>query len=328
MGVEVCTVDGWSIVASASSNSQFAGVLAGFLFAGFLILFSKEGPKNAQTMSLFVATFVLLGFDSYLFSSVTGSVADPICARVWHEGVIASGLLALGAVALVCGIGWLVIDFLEATVNDESLQQLRREGRTKKIRQLATVASWTPLIVMLPACFRLASTNALYFNLVYHQKPPIWAWKVAVAVPIAGASIAVISRIVKRLVRLRLATITGRDYVFSVVALLAFTMVAPILSNTAFYPAGFWEGDLQTSAIIATVSSLVLPTSIAALLVAAVPDLSADVRDRLKLADTGVDQPGEGASINSKPDDEDLSLILTRPRWLVGRVEMRVSRRR
>jgi hypothetical protein len=104
----VCLSNGWSVVTSAPSNSQLAGVLAGFVFTGVIILYASPGPRAARTIALLCAAFVVLGFDSYLFSSISGNDADPLCGRVWSEAMAASGMLAVGGVALVGAIGWLL----------------------------------------------------------------------------------------------------------------------------------------------------------------------------------------------------------------------------
>src|SRR5262245_6476686 len=92
-----CPTHGWSVIASASMDSQLAGVLAGFVFTGIVLLFGRHGPKNIQALGLFCAAFVALGFDSYLFGELSGGISDPFCVRIWTEEMTAAGMLAVGA---------------------------------------------------------------------------------------------------------------------------------------------------------------------------------------------------------------------------------------
>ncbi|UVO11215.1 hypothetical protein NM962_14615 [Mycobacterium sp. SVM_VP21] len=69
-------------------------------------------------IALFLASFLVLGFDSYLFSRVSGisipenadsRVVSFLCHGVWMEGMAASGMLATGAAALIVGLGYLLV---------------------------------------------------------------------------------------------------------------------------------------------------------------------------------------------------------------------------
>ncbi|WP_250038215.1 hypothetical protein [Paractinoplanes maris] len=112
-----CPTADWSPVASAESNTQLAAVLAGFVFAGLVMLLSERrpGPTRVRTIGLFCAAFIVLGLASYLFGLVTGDTDPAACKRAWTETVVASGLLGLGAVAMVSGIAWLLAAYLVAT---------------------------------------------------------------------------------------------------------------------------------------------------------------------------------------------------------------------
>ncbi|MEU7525983.1 hypothetical protein AB0A74_09635 [Saccharothrix sp. NPDC042600] len=103
-----CLSNGWSVITSAPTNSQLAGVLAGFVFTGIIILFGRQGPANTRTLALLCAAFVVLGFDSYLFSLIAGGSFDSLCQRIWAETMAASGLLGVGGMALISGIAWLL----------------------------------------------------------------------------------------------------------------------------------------------------------------------------------------------------------------------------
>jgi len=40
-----CVTNGWSIIMSAQANSNFAGILAGFLFFGLIYLLGKDEKR-------------------------------------------------------------------------------------------------------------------------------------------------------------------------------------------------------------------------------------------------------------------------------------------
>jgi hypothetical protein len=106
----------WSIIASASTNSALAGVLAGFLLAAVAVLYDKDRAEHAQTLALFFSGVVTLGIDSYLFSHVTGikpvaGAFDQACARAWTQGIAASGMLVVGTIALTAGLVWMLTRF-------------------------------------------------------------------------------------------------------------------------------------------------------------------------------------------------------------------------
>ncbi|MTK05408.1 hypothetical protein FF096_26035 [Micromonospora sp. CP22] len=52
---DACASHGWSIITSASTNSQFAGVLAGFVFTGIVVLFSLRGSRYTQALAVLSA---------------------------------------------------------------------------------------------------------------------------------------------------------------------------------------------------------------------------------------------------------------------------------
>jgi hypothetical protein len=103
-----CLAYGWSISGSAPTDSTFAGVLAGFVFLGVATLITRKDPRNSQALGLLSCAFVVLGFDSYLFSLLSGSANDTDCARLWAEFIPASGMLAVGGLAVVTGMSWLL----------------------------------------------------------------------------------------------------------------------------------------------------------------------------------------------------------------------------
>ena len=87
-----CSTHGWSILNSAPMNSALAGVLAGFAFtAGVIYIgrsqdhvdddadpetvrrhFAARSLQDVQTISLFTASFVMLGLNSFVWGIVAG----------------------------------------------------------------------------------------------------------------------------------------------------------------------------------------------------------------------------------------------------------------
>ena len=107
-----CTSDQWSMLSSAASYSQLAGVLGGFLITAIALLFDRSSREGVHTLALFSSAVLILMLDSFLFSLMTGTqVPDDgdrrgICAIAWTQGAVATGMLAAGATALFGGLGW------------------------------------------------------------------------------------------------------------------------------------------------------------------------------------------------------------------------------
>jgi hypothetical protein len=107
-----CSHAGWSAVTSALPNATLAGVLAGFMLNGIIVLLSRKITEVAKVraLGLLLAAFVALALDSYLFGVVTG---DSSCHRAWTEAMLAAGLLGMGAVAVIAGFGLLVAEYID-----------------------------------------------------------------------------------------------------------------------------------------------------------------------------------------------------------------------
>ena len=116
----------WSIITSAATNSSLAAVLAGLLIATIAVLY-VENKFEGHTIALFAAGVVVLALDSYLFSHLTGikPYSDEwiaaACERAWLQAAHASGMLAVGAVALTCGLAWMMASYVVKWANDPSM---------------------------------------------------------------------------------------------------------------------------------------------------------------------------------------------------------------
>ena len=98
----------WSPVVSATSHSALAGVLAGLVFAGIVVMLSDSKkvatPQRTHALMLFSGALVTLGLVSFQFGVVAG---EEVCPRAWSVTMLAGGLLGLGAIGIFGGISWL-----------------------------------------------------------------------------------------------------------------------------------------------------------------------------------------------------------------------------
>ena len=148
-----CGSAGWSAVSSAGANSALAGVLAGFMLNGIVVLLSRTITDigKVRALGLLLAAFVALGLDSYLFGLVTG---DKSCHRAWTEAMLAAGLLAVGTVAIIAGFGLLVAEYVEKK-DSESVEMLTmlfdvlRLGVALVVLSLLLILQIAPLFCLL-----------------------------------------------------------------------------------------------------------------------------------------------------------------------------------
>jgi hypothetical protein len=148
-----CSNAGWSAVSSAGPMSALAGVLAGFMLNGIVVLLSQtmKDIGKVRALGLLLAAFVALGLDSYLFALVTG---DSSCHRAWTEAMLAAGLLGIGTVAIIAGFGLLVAEYVEKK-DSESIDMLTtlfnvlRVGVALVVLGLLFMTSWNYLYAVL-----------------------------------------------------------------------------------------------------------------------------------------------------------------------------------
>jgi hypothetical protein len=208
----------WSPIASAPVHSAFAGVLAGLVFAGIVVLLSGTGDQVRRTNALvtFGSSFLVLAFDAFLFGVVAG---ERVCGRAWTETLYASGLLGLGALGIFAGICWL-IDAGDTT-----------SGRMTRFYVVTTY------VIALIVSYHIGSTASEYLNDVrLTSGAPGWLvtvtaayrWIMLAAVLLTGASL-----------RFRRRWSTSRPVVTSA----AYAYVACVV--LALYGSGSVSGDAQ-----------------------------------------------------------------------------------
>lgn len=112
---EACTYD-WNPLTTAPLNSQLAGVLAGLVFAGVIVLISVqpeparlpsgvEPGRRTEALVLLVGSFLALLMAAFLFGVASG---DGVCTRGRTMVLAAGGLLGLGVLSMFGGLCWLI----------------------------------------------------------------------------------------------------------------------------------------------------------------------------------------------------------------------------
>jgi len=165
-------------VTSAQANATLAGVLAGFMLNGIIVLLSRnlETFRQVRALGLLFAAFVALGLDSYLFGLVTG---DSVCGRAWTEAMLAAGLLGMGAVAIIAGFGLLVAEYVP-----------RGEERAESVKMLQVLFNVLRAGVAAVVLALLFMTSWNYLYAVRGNSVPTWA-KLCLAAYVAVGFLAV-----------------------------------------------------------------------------------------------------------------------------------------
>ncbi|MGI5213459.1 hypothetical protein [Plantactinospora sp. CA-290183] len=104
---ELCESVDWNPLGSAGAHSQLAGVVAGLVFAGIVMLIDRGTPKrpSAEALTMFIAGLVTFALDSFFFGVIAG---ERTCPRVWTQTTVAAGMLGVGSLTLFTGLAWLI----------------------------------------------------------------------------------------------------------------------------------------------------------------------------------------------------------------------------
>lgn len=100
----------WSVIPSAPSTSQVAGVVAGFVFTAFVVMLGRasQGGRarkySVRALNSLIHVF-LLPISSAILFSLTGG--DRLCERGFLEGALAVALFSAGAVELMVCSCWM-----------------------------------------------------------------------------------------------------------------------------------------------------------------------------------------------------------------------------
>ena len=171
---EFCTSDQWSALTSAASHSQFAGVLGGFLIAAIALLFDKNSRENVHTLALFSSAVLILMLDSFLFSLITGTEVPSdgdrrgICAIVWTQGAVSTGMLAAGATALFGGLGWMLASHAVNKVSEQNAEDV------DTYCFLAELGGWLTFASAMTMTLILSETSIDYLHFMFGRRPAIW----------------------------------------------------------------------------------------------------------------------------------------------------------
>lgn len=170
----VCAVDGWSAVASAAANSTLAGVLAGFMINGMILVLGNKPdemkPGYIRGLSLLFAAFIALGVDAFLFGVVTGENPQVIqanigvCRRAWTEAMFGAGLLAVGTIAIIAGFVYLFTTYL-----GNPRWELRQS--VNRLELLCNLVRAGVAVTVVTALFM---TSKSYLYAVYDRSIPSW----------------------------------------------------------------------------------------------------------------------------------------------------------
>ena len=171
---EFCTSDQWSMLSSAASNSQLAGVLGGFLITAIALLLDRSSREGVHTLALFSSAVLILMLDSFLFSLITGTQVPTdgdrrdICAIAWTQGAVSTGMLAAGATALFGGLGWMLASH---AVNKMS------NGDPDDVRAycfLADLGGWLTFAAAMATTLILSETSIDYLFFMFGRRPELW----------------------------------------------------------------------------------------------------------------------------------------------------------
>ncbi|MCP3785295.1 hypothetical protein NLX85_18180 [Micromonospora sp. A3M-1-15] len=303
-----CASHGWSIVTSASTNSQFAGALAGFVFTGIVVLFAMRGARYTHTLAVLAPTFIMLGFDSYIFSHVTGSAGDDLCARVWTDGMFASGMLGVGAAGVVTGACWLLaahLDNPEQSLSGKASQASPAAGGGSiHLPWLAAIIMYgvTVAIVLL-----LAMTADHYLRIVTRDDESVWLlaiWSVPALVLLAMIVLGLIRRWRGQPAEWqegRGKSFWQRSLRFAVYGMLLYAVVTPIVAGLLASASDDWWGRPGPWTVVPTIGiELVVASALLVALVLAAPPMPVS-RPSLGHERPGVPVQQSGAQASGPP---------------------------
>lgn len=267
-----CASRGWSVIESAPTNSQLAGLLTGFVFSGIVVLFVRRGSRDTQALGLFSAAFVVLGFDSYVFSVLAGTAHNPNCAKVWSAALVAGGMLGVGAVAVVGGICWL----LAAHTHDVSPEGTEAPFQVANLDRLARIMVHG---MNFTVALLVARTSRDYLNVAYQRAEPAWLSLSVLAVPATVGLVALGLTARRSRVGFRSAPLARRlprrNSVFvAQFGTLAFGVTAPVFASFDLVLPDRWSQQPSWMLVAFTLSGgLLIPGALLVALVIAIPPL-------------------------------------------------------
>jgi hypothetical protein len=225
---------------------------------------------------MFSATFVVLGFDSYLFSLVSGGSSDELCLRVWSEAMAASGMLAIGAVALIVGIAWLMSNHTnESSIDNQDSEQLRR-SRSIGLNRLGRSMVYG---VTAGAALLLSVTSLDYLRITFGHTPVAWITAGVLCCPaLVGVVVVIGTRMqVRKALDSSPAERSGTTTTLwrAGAGLLIYGVAGPLFAGVLTQlPGAWWSNDGGKLAAITLVVGLIAPSGLLALVVRASPRIA------------------------------------------------------
>ncbi|HNF05894.1 MAG TPA: hypothetical protein PL146_10950 [Mycobacterium sp.] len=168
-----CSSDQWSMLTSASSVSQLAGVLGGFLITAIALLFDRNSREGVHTLALFASAVLILMLDSFVFSIMTGTVVPDdgdrrgICAIAWTQGAVSTGMLAAGTTALFGGLGWMLASHAVNKVAEP-------DSDVAAYCFLADLGGWLTFASAMTMTLVLSETSIDYLHFMFGERPELW----------------------------------------------------------------------------------------------------------------------------------------------------------
>ena len=102
----------WSATNAASSQSALAGVLAGFVFGGIVVVLSvrpaSKREEAAIALKLLLCAFFGLAVAAYLLADQAG---DTDCLRAGSEEILSGGILGTFAIVMIVSLTWLIVAY-------------------------------------------------------------------------------------------------------------------------------------------------------------------------------------------------------------------------
>lgn len=169
-----CTSDQWSMIASAPSTSQLAGVLGGFLITAIALLFDRNSREGIHTLALFASAVLILMLSSFLFSLISGTHPPDngdrqgICAIAWTQGALATGMLAAGTTALFGGLGWMLASHAVNKAHQVDPDDIRAYSF------LADLGGWLTFAAAMATTLIMSETSIDYLHFVLGHRPALW----------------------------------------------------------------------------------------------------------------------------------------------------------
>jgi hypothetical protein len=109
---DLCHNLDWNPIAAAASQSAIAAVLAGFVFAGIIVVLSVRAHsvqrESALALKLLLTAFFGLAVTAYFLADLAG---EQTCARAETTEALAGGSLGTFSVITIAALTWLVVAY-------------------------------------------------------------------------------------------------------------------------------------------------------------------------------------------------------------------------